>query len=458
MINQKTDALIIGFGKGGKTLAPFLAKQGWNVTLVEQSTSMYGGTCINIGCIPTKSLVHSAEKISGQSYSDFASRSKAFEEAWRTKEELVSFLRGKNHDNLTRQPGIQLINGHASFVSPHQVLVEITESESISIQAKHIFINTGAVPFMPKMEGESSHIYNSKTLLDLNQLPRRMAIVGTGYIGLEFASMYANFGTEVTVIERGPELLKREDRDVREEIRRVIEANNIRFHFSTVAERVQDIGDETVVSIRNDNGETFRFGVDAVLLATGRKPNTDKLALEKAGVKVTEKGFIDVDDTLRTNVPHIWAIGDVNGGPQFTYISLDDFRIIRSQLFGDKSHSRKERRNIPMSVFITPVFAKVGLTEEEALKAGYRIKVAKLPVAASPRARILNQTAGFFKAVIDEETGYILGCTLIGAESGELINFIALAMDTNQTYLDIRDRIYTHPSMTEIFNDLFSQV
>jgi pyruvate/2-oxoglutarate dehydrogenase complex dihydrolipoamide dehydrogenase (E3) component len=270
--------------------------------------------------------------------------------------------------------------------------------------------------------------------------------------------MYANFGTEVTVIERGPELLKREDRDVREEIRRVIEANNIRFHFSTVAERVQDIGDETVVSIRNDNGETFRFGVDAVLLATGRKPNTDKLALEKAGVKVTEKGFIDVDDTLRTNVPHIWAIGDVNGGPQFTYISLDDFRIIRSQLFGDKSHSRKERRNIPMSVFITPVFAKVGLTEEEALKAGYRIKVAKLPVAASPRARILNQTAGFFKAVIDEETGYILGCTLIGAESGELINFIALAMDTNQTYLDIRDRIYTHPSMTEIFNDLFSQV
>jgi len=311
---------------------------------------------------------------------------------------------------------------------------------------------------MPTTAGDSNHIYNSTTLLEMSELPRRMAIVGSGFIGLEFASMYATFGTEVTVVEKGADILKREDKDIRKEIQSVLVAKGIRFLFSSKVESVQDNKKGTTVTIRNENGSIQELDVDAVLFATGRKPNTANLALQRAGVQVNDKGFIIVDDTLRTNVHHIWAIGDVNGGTQFTYISLDDFRIIRSHLFGDKSRSRQDRKNISTSVFIIPSFAKVGLTEEEAVQDGYRIKVAKLPGIASPRARILKQTSGLFKAIVDEETGYILGCTLFGAEAAEIINIVALAMDTNQTYMDLRDRIYTHPSMTEILNDLFSQI
>lgn len=396
MINQQTDALIIGFGKGGKTLAPFLAKQGWKVTVVEQSPAMYGGTCINIACIPTKALVQAAEEATKKGL-DFESKAKEFEEAWKSKEELVAFLRSKNHDNLISHPGVKLITGKASFISPHEVTVEKQGEESIVIQAKQIFINTGAVPFMPDLPVESNHIYNSTSLLSCNVLPRRLAIVGSGFIGLEFASIYANFGSEVTVIERGEEILKQEDHDLREEVQRVLESKGIRFIFSSKVQRIQDIGDDTIITIQKSDGSMQQLEVDAVLFATGRKPYTEGLMLEKAGIQSTEKGFIAVDDALRTNVPHIRAIGDINGGPQFTYISLDDYRIIRSQLFGDKSRTRKDRKNVPISVFITPVLAKVGLTEAEALKAGYRIKVGKLPATASPRARILKQTNGFLK-------------------------------------------------------------
>ncbi|SFI41384.1 Pyruvate/2-oxoglutarate dehydrogenase complex, dihydrolipoamide dehydrogenase (E3) component [Paenibacillus sp. UNC496MF] len=458
MITQEADALIIGFGKGGKTLAPFLAKQGWRVIVVEQSPAMYGGTCINIGCIPTKSLVHGAEIAASRGDVEFAEKERAFEAAWRTKEELVSFLRGKNRDNVAGHPGIRLITGQASFVSPHEVIVTMQADEAVTIRADRIFINTGAVPAMPAVEGDSRRLYNSTTLLGLNKLPRRMAIVGSGFIGLEFASMYANFGTEVTVIERSPELLKREDADVREAVRQALEALGVRFMFSSRVERIHDDASAAVLSIRDEAGDSRSLEADVVLFATGRQPNTASLALERAGVRVTEKGFIAVDDTLRTNVPHIWAIGDVNGGPQFTYISLDDYRIIRNHLFGDGSRSRQDRRHVPISVFITPVFAKVGMTEEEAAKAGFRVKVAKLPLTASPRARILQQTIGFYKAVVDEETGRILGAALFGAEAGEIINVIALAMDTEQTYESLRDRIYTHPSMTETLNDLFAQL
>lgn len=458
MRTHTTDAVIIGFGKGGKTLAPFLAKQGWQVTVVEQSSDMYGGTCINIGCIPTKSLIHSAEIISHRVGDNFAQKATAYEEAWMFKEELVAALRNKNKSNLTDLPGIQLINGKASFVSPYEVLVNIEGEEAVKLQAKHIFINTGAVPHMPVIAGGSSLLYTSTTLLQLKKLPRRMAIVGSGFIGLEFASMFANFGTEVTVIERGPELLKREDQDIRESIKGVLEAQGIRFYVSSKVESIRDQGEIAIVSLGDDRGDTLQFEVDAVLVATGRQPNTESLDLERAGVQVTDKGFIAVDDTLRTNVSHIWAIGDVNGGPQFTYISLDDFRIIRNQLFGDKSRTRKDRKNIPTSVFITPAFAKVGLTEEEALKAGYAVKVAKLPLSASPRARILKQTNGLIKAMVDAESGRIIGCSMFGVEAGEVINLIALAMDMDQSFHSLRDRIYTHPSMTEILNDLFSQI
>ncbi|REE91595.1 pyridine nucleotide-disulfide oxidoreductase [Paenibacillus taihuensis] len=219
--------------KGGKTLAPYLAKKGWQVTVVEQSSAMYGGTCINIGCIPTKSLIHSAEMIAARGISEFAEKARAYEEAWNFKEELVSSLRSKHQTNLSNTSDIQLINGQASFLSPHEVLVKGEGEESITIKAIQIFINTGAVPVMPTVEGGSSRIYSSTTLLGLNKLPRRLVIVGSGFIGLECASMYANFGTEVTVIERGATILKQEDEDIRESIKSVLEPRGIRFLVSS---------------------------------------------------------------------------------------------------------------------------------------------------------------------------------------------------------------------------------
>ncbi|WP_339318017.1 FAD-dependent oxidoreductase [Paenibacillus sp. FSL R10-2734] len=443
---NKFDAIIIGFGKGGKTLATELANRKWKVAVIERSKEMYGGTCINIACIPTKSLAYQAHQ------------GKDYVEAVHNKDQLISALRQKNYDNLNQNENIEIINGEASFLSDHEIQVK-DAGETRIVAADKIFINTGAETIIPTIDGiqNSKFVYTSTSIMDLKELPTKLAIIGGGYIGLEFASIYSQFGSQVTVLEGSSRFIPKEDRDVADAVLQTFTKKNIAVKLNAKVTGLKDVSDGTVISFTID-GAVQELKVDAVLVATGRKPNTQGLNLEAAGVEVTDRGAIKVDSTLRTTVPHIWALGDVKGGLQFTYISLDDYRIVRNDLFGDHSHTAKDRDVVPYSVFIDPPLSRVGLSEEAAAEQGLEIKVAKLPTAAIPRARLINETEGFLKAIVDAKTNKILGATLYCAESSEVINIVSMAIQTGQSFTFLRDHIFTHPTMSEALNDLFAQI
>ncbi|MDH6370686.1 pyruvate/2-oxoglutarate dehydrogenase complex dihydrolipoamide dehydrogenase (E3) component [Paenibacillus sp. PastF-3] len=443
---NKFDAIIIGFGKGGKTLATELANRKWKVAVIERSKKMYGGTCINIACIPTKSLAYQAHQ--GEDYI----------EAVHNKDQLISSLRQKNYDNLNQNENIEIINGEASFLSEHELQVK-DAGETKILTADKIFINTGAETIIPTIDGiqDSKFVYTSTSIMDLRELPTKLAIIGGGYIGLEFASIYSQFGSQVTVLEGSSKFIPKEDRDVADAVLQTFTKKNIEVKLNAKIIGLKDVNDGAIISYTID-GTIQELEVDAVLVATGRKPNIEGLNLEAAGVEVTDRGAIKVDPSLKTTVPHIWALGDVKGGLQFTYISLDDYRIVRNDLFGDHSHTTNDRDVVPYSVFIDPPLSRVGISEEAAVEQGLEIKVAKLPSAAIPRARLINETEGFLKAIVDAKTNKILGATLFCAESSEVINIVSMAIQTGQDFTFLRDHIFTHPTMSEALNDLFSQI
>lgn len=449
---KQYDAIIIGFGKGGKTLAAELAKRNQSVAVVERSDRMYGGTCINIGCIPTKTLVHSAKLASKDA--PWEEKQAYYRRAIAHKEEVTSFLRQKNYHNLADNPQVTVYTGTGSFAGPDVVEVRTTD-ETVLLQASRIFINTGAETIISPIEGvrDNPKVYTSTSIMELTELPSHLVIVGGGYIGLEFASMYASFGSQVTVLEGYSELISREDRDIAASVQQVLEKKGIVFRLNA---RVQSVNGSTVVYQDVATGGEHRVEGDAILLATGRRPNTSGLNLKQAGVDVNERGAIVVNEHLQTTNPHIRAIGDVKGGLQFTYISLDDYRILREDLFGAGERKVSDRDPVSYSVFIDPPLSRIGLSEAEARKKGMNIKVNKLPVAAIPRARTLGDTDGLFKVVVDANTDKILGCTLFGPESSEVINLVAMAIKTGQEYTFLRDFIFTHPSMSEALNDLMN--
>lgn len=452
------DVIIIGFGKGGKTLAAEFAKRGQKVAIIERSDKMYGGTCINIGCIPTKTLVHQAKMASALKDATFEERSEFYRNAVSVKESVTSALRNKNYHNLADNPNVTVYTGIGSFVSTDVVAVR-TATEEIRLTSKQIIINTGAETVIPPIEGVAGNpfVYTSTSIMELADLPRRLVIIGGGYIGLEFASMYASFGSQVTVLESYPELIAREDRDIAASVKETLEKKGIVFRMNAKVQSVNRVEDKAIVTFADSQtNEVFVLEADAVLLATGRRPNTKDLNLEVAGVEVDVRGAIIVDEYLKTTNPNIRAVGDVKGGLQFTYISLDDYRIVREDLFGVKERRTGDRNPVSYSVFIDPPLSRVGLNEEEARRQNRDIIVKKLPVMAIPRAKTLGETDGLLKAIIDKNTGKILGCVLFAPDSSEVINTVAVAMKTGQDYTFLRDFIFTHPSMSEALNDLFS--
>ena len=451
----KYDAVIIGFGKGGKTMAGALGAAGKKVALIEKSDRMYGGTCINVGCIPTKSLVYRAGLAAAKGGS-FEEKAAAYKAAMEQKEDLTTRLRGKNYQKLDSNPNITVIDGTASFQSPHVVEVE-KDGKTFQVEGEQIFINTGSSAFIPPIEGlkGNPYVYTSEGLLNLTELPSRLVIIGGGYIGVEFSSIYASFGSKVTILQDGDIFLPREDEEIAGAVRESLESRGIRVMTGVKVKALEQAEGKALVAV--DNGkEVQKLEAEAVLVATGRRPNTAGLNLEAAGVEIGPRGGIVTDDSLTTTAPHIYAMGDVRGGLQFTYISLDDFRIVKSKVLGDGSYTLKERGAVPYSVFLIPPFSRVGLSEIEAVEKGYKVKVARLAAAAIPKAQVLEQPTGLLKAVIDEETGLILGAHLFCQESYEMINMIKLAMDAKVPYQVLRDTIYTHPTMSEAFNDLFA--
>lgn len=455
---KKYDAVIIGFGKGGKTLAGFLAGKGQNVALIEKSDKMYGGTCINVGCIPSKKLVNSTKVLKDKGLSSIEDKEKFYAESIENKNTLIGALRGKNYEMLASKENITVYDGTGSFVSKNVVNVE-NNGENVQIEGEKIFINTGSTTIIPNIKGlkESNYVYTSTSIMELKELPKKLTIIGAGYIGLEFASMYSEFGSEVTVIDMGDRLMPREDEEIAERVKAILEAKGIKFLLKSKIEEISDRNDKGYVKISGENGES-EVESDAILVAIGRKPNTEGLNLEAAGVKTDERGAVVVDETLKTTADNIWAMGDVKGGLQFTYISLDDFRIIRDNVYGNGNRTINDRNVIPYSVFINPPLSRVGMTEKEAIEKGYEIKTGRLEAMAIPKGKIEGVTDGLLKTVVDAKTDKILGCTLLCNTSHEMINVVAAAIKAEQKYTFLKDMIFTHPTMSEALNDLFGSV
>ena len=456
---KKYDAIIIGFGKAGKTLAGFLAGKGQNVALIEESDKMYGGTCINVGCIPSKSLVNSVERLENKDLSTFTERKDYYEKSVDKKEALITALRGKNYEMLASKEKIDIYNGKGSFVSNKIVNIE-KNGENIQIEGEKIFINTGSETIIPNIKGlkESKNILTSKSLMELKELPRKLVIIGAGYIGLEFASTYAGFGSEVVIIDASDDILKREEKEAADRVKKILEAKGVTFYLNSKVEEIFDDKNDSSIAISNGNGEIIQFNGDKILVAIGRKANTQGLELEKAGVQVDERGNIIVNEKLETTAPNIWALGDVKGGLQFTYISLDDFRIIRDNVYGNGNRSLNDRNVVPYTTFLSTPLSRVGLSEKEAIEKGFDVKVGKIEAMAIPKGKIEGKSEGFLKVVVDAKTDKILGATLLCNTSHEMINIIALAMKGNLPYQIIRDMIFTHPTMSESLNDLFGAV
>lgn len=440
---QEFKNIVIGFGKGGKTLAKNLAAKGESVLVVEKSKKMYGGTCINIACLPSKNMIINAQ------------RGIKFEDAVKQKNEMTTALRNKNYHMVADEETATVLDGTAKFVGNHTIEIVLDSGEKTKIKGERIFINTGATPIIPQVKGlkESKYILDSTAAMDQNSLPNELVILGAGYIGMEFASMFARYGAKVTVLDTNEKFLKREDDDISEMLFNDLSQDGIEFKLGAKVVEVKDLSDKVEI-IYEINGKKQTVKADKLLVATGRKPVTENLGLENTDIELDKRGAIKVDDYLRTTAENVWAIGDVKGGPQFTYISLDDFRIIFDQLYGKGKRKVSDRNLVPYSVFITPALSRVGLNEVEAKNKGIEYKLFKLAATSIPKAKVIGNTRGMYKILVDPDTEEILGATIYGEESYEVINLIALAMKAKLPYTMLRDQIYTHPTMSEALNDV----
>lgn len=440
------DIVVIGFGKAGKTLAAKFSKSGKSVALIEKDKNMYGGTCINVGCIPSKRLITDAAK---STTGEFDKKAQYYREAVVEKKKLTAALNKANYDKIA-SAGVDIIDGTASFKDNHHIIVS-TKDGNVEIKADKFIINTGSVTVIPRIEGaDSKGVYTSESIMNLEELPKRLTIVGGGYIGLEFASMYADFGSKVTVVQDGDVFLPREDEDIAKAIRDVLEAKSVEIVTGAKVTKAEE--GKLYYEVL---GEAKTLDSDAILLAVGRRPNTDGLGCENAGVKLTDRGGVVTDEHLKTSTDNIWAAGDVCGKLQFTYISLDDSRIIWDEIMGEYKRTTENRGAFSYSVFINPPFSRVGMSEKDAKAAGVEYKVLSLSANAIPKAKVLRKTDGLLKALVTAD-GTILGAELFCEESYEMINFIKLAMDHGIKAKDIANFIFTHPTMSESLNDLFA--
>ncbi|OKX82236.1 FAD-dependent oxidoreductase [Corynebacterium glutamicum] len=429
-MDTEFDLIVVGFGKAGKTIAMKRSAAGDKVALIEQSPQMYGGICINVGCIPTKKLLF--ETATGKDFPD----------AIVARDQLIGKLNAKNLAMATDK-GVTVIDGKATFTASHEITVT-AGSDTLVLYAPTIVINTGSTPVIPNVPGtDNPHVFDSTGIQHISPLPKHLAIIGGGPIGLEFATLFSGQGSKVTIIDRGELPLKNFDREVAELAKTDLEARGITFLNN--AELTGFSGDLTIALQDRD------IDADAALIAIGRRPATDGLGLEQAGIKTGTRGEVLVDAHLRTNIDGIFAVGDVNGGPQFTYVSYDDHRIVLDQLAGTGKKSTAHRL-IPTTTFIEPPLSTIGDNTEGENVVVKKALIADMPIV--PRPKIINQPHGMVKFFVDKQSDALLGATLYCADSQELINTVALAMRHGVTASELGDGIYTHPATSEIFNQL----
>lgn len=456
------DDIVIGGGKAGKTLAPALVAAGRRTALVERSLTMIGGGCINIACIPTKTMVASAEVAhavrNSAAYGVKTSLPVVnLAEVIQRKRSVVLAAREMNLHNLEAALGENLIVGTARFVDPKAIEVVTPEGNTRLLSAERLFINTGTRPLIPPMPGlKDTGFLTSESIMELEQLPEHLIVLGSGYIGLEFAQMFRRFGSRVTAIGQSEQILSQQDPDIAIAVQTLLEREGIEFLLKAKVLSVDRIANAIKLHIQIAD-RAIELQGSHLLVAVGRAPTTDSLNLAAAGVMMDSSGFIPVNDRLETNISGIFALGDINRGPQYTHISLDDYRIVRANLIDGGNRSRRDRL-VPSCLFIDPELAQVGLTETAAQQQGYSIRVAKLDASAIPRARTSGQTDGLLKAIVNSETGHILGCSLLCHAAGEMISTVQMVMQAQMPYTVLRDGVLTHPTMTEGLNLLFSKL
>jgi pyruvate/2-oxoglutarate dehydrogenase complex dihydrolipoamide dehydrogenase (E3) component len=458
MVAERYDAVVIGSGQGGTPLSLALAKAGWKTAIVERNH--IGGTCVNVGCTPTKVMVATARvayltKRSGDYGVETGPVTVNMSAVRQRKQKIVESFRDGSLRNIEKTEGLCLLKGEARFIGAKSLEVVLNKGDMRQLSAERIFINTGARSAKPSVLGlDTIPTLDSSSIMELQTLPDHLLVMGGGYVGLEFGQMFRRFGSRVTIVHRGDHLLTREDPDVADEVAKVLREDGIEVLLSSEAMRAK--GNDTGISltVKTKEREAVLEGPH-LLVAVGRQPNTDKLNLRATGVEMDEHGFITVNDRLETNLAGIYALGDVKGGPAFTHISYDDFRILRKNLL-EGGNATTEGSLVPYTVFIDPQLGRVGITETEARSQGLKTDVAKLPMSGVARAVELSETRGFIKAVVDVETKQILGCAVLGIEGGELMAMFEIAIMAQLPYSTLKDAIFAHPTLAESFNNLFT--
>ena len=453
------DAIIIGSGQAGKPLASAFAKAGRRTALIEKAH--LGGTCINVGCTPTKTMVASARvaylaRRAGDYGVHVGDVTVNQAEVRRRKQGIVESFRGGSQRRLESTKGLDLIFGEARFSGPGAVEVNLRVGGTRRLTAKTIIINTGCRPSNPEVAGLKEVSYlDSSSIMELDETPDHLLVLGGGYIGLEFAQMFRRFGSRVTVIHRGAHLLSREDPDVADEVAKILRDDGVEVLLQARAVRAARVADGGVtVTLTEASGAERSIAGSHLLAAIGRIPNTEALNLAVAGVKTNDQGYIIANERLETTASGIYAIGDVKGGPAFTHISYDDFRILRTNLL-ERGSATTSGRLVPYTVFIDPQLGRIGLSESEARARGRKIRVAKMPMDWVARAIEMSETRGFMKAVVDAETDQILGCAVLGIEGGEIMSMLQIAMMGSLRYTVLKEAIFAHPTLAESLNNLF---
>ena len=462
MPDYSCDALIIGSGQAGNPLATALAEAGRTVILVEEA--QLGGSCVNYGCVPTKTLLASAERLhqvrpagelgirlGGAATVDMPAVIARKDALLATSRKNLAKNFDPKHENTT------LLRGHAAFTRPHEILVQESKERSSTIKAKQIFINTGTRPAVPDIPGLAESDYlTTTTLLDIREVPEHLLILGGGYIGLEFGQMFRRFGSRVTIIETGHQLLEREDDDVCECLQKALVDDGIELVFDAQTQRVsRNEAGELTLTLDTPKGGRRLHG-SHLLVATGRHPNSDTLNLEAAGVKTDEKGYIQVNSKLQTAARHIYALGDVHGGPQFTHISYDDFRVVRDNLL-HRGHRSAKQRPLPYCVFTDPQLGRIGLSEEQAKAQGIKYRVSKLPVCKIGRAQQTGEQTGFWKVLVGPDDR-ILGAAILGPEAGDIMTILQVAMTGRLRYQQLQNMVIAHPIWAEGLNVVWKEL
>jgi pyruvate/2-oxoglutarate dehydrogenase complex dihydrolipoamide dehydrogenase (E3) component len=457
--SEQLEVLVLGSGTGGKLIAWHMAQSGRRTAVVERR--WIGGSCPNIACMPSKNEISSAKVAQlgrdGRHYGTVTgSVTVDMAIVRRRKREMVERQIAK-HQQIYKASGAELIMGNGRFVGPKTLEVKLNDGGTRVLAADKVFLNVGthaAIPNVPGLEGVQplTHV----EALELDYLPRHLIVIGGGYSGLELAQAYRRFGSGVTIIESGPQLLAREDIDVSREIRRILSDEGVQVHVDAKLLQVRGrSGEKVTLTVRTPSGEQHIDGSD-ILVAVGRIPNTAGIGLEKAGVELDGHGYIRVSGRLESSAPDIWAVGECAGSPQFTHISEDDFRIIRDNLAGGNRSTRD--RLVPYSMFTDPPLARVGLSEGEAERQGVIVRVAKLPMDSVLGAQATDQRQGFMKALVGDSHDRILGFTMIGAAAGEVMAAVQTAMLAGLPYSTLADADFAHPTMAEGLSSLFSIV